>query len=318
MSGQYILRKGRAHYSDLVNDFEPIAPLFVDTFVSGSGNGSSWAQAFKTMTEALSAVQTGGKIYFRGKVAEECIGSNLKFDVSIIGVGSLHHFDQPTSAYHGGASVWQAPASPTAATPLLKVRGRGWKFENILFDCPVDSAAVYLERNALSDVSEYDASHASFYNCDFRNGLYGIQDVGGCFNVKVENCTFETLDATTSGTGIICTSTAVANPRRLQVLSCFFQADSTTEGNERHIVGAYVGSLIKGSVFGTVKGTGKYIDLTGGSGNIVFGNLLMGAYDTGDYVGGTGDSWAGNQSLSASFGGNDAQGRTLTAPAAAT
>lgn len=290
---QYILRKGRAHYSDLVNDFEPIAPLFVDTFVSGSGDGSSWNQAFKTMTEALNAVQTNGKIYFRGKVTEECTGSNLKFDVSIIGVGSLHHGDQPTSAYHYGASVWQPPASPTATTPLIKVRGRGWKFENILFDCPVDSAAIYLERNALSGVSEYDASHASIVGCDFRNGKYAIQDVGGCWNVKIEDCVFETIDAT-SGCAIINTSTSVAAPRRWRIVDNFFQPDSTTEGNLQHIDSPLAGSLIRGNVFGKVKSTGIYVDLTGGQDNCVFENQLSGDYTTADYVAGTNDVWFGN------------------------
>jgi hypothetical protein len=135
--------------------------------------------------------------------------------------------------------------------------------------------------------------------------------------VRVNNCTFETLDATTSGAGIVYTN-AVNAPRKWMITNCFFQADCNVEGNERHIVSGLQGSLIKNNVFGTVKGTGKYIDLTGGVGNIVFENLLMGAYDTSDYVPGTGDSWTGNKSLSASFGGNDAYGNTFTAPAAAT
>lgn len=314
-----ILRAGIARLSDLQDYASPVPDLFVDAKVGANSNdGLSWAAPLATMAQALSMVQTGGRVFFRGKIAEEIVGSNLKFDVTIIGVGGLHHADEPSSAYHPGASVWQPPASPTATTPLLKVRGRGWKFVNILFDCPVDSAGVYLERNALSDVSEYDASHASFYGCDFRNGLYGIQDVGGCFNVHIEDCLFETLDATTSGTGIICTSTAVAVPRKWRVINCYFSVDSSTEGNERHIVGAFNSMLVKNSVFGTVKATAKYIDFTGGTGNVVYQCLLMGAYDTSDYVGGTGDSWAGNQSLSASFGGNSAQGTTLAAPAAAT
>lgn len=287
--------------SALANLMLPNSPAniyYVDGYSgSDSNNGYSWTTAFLTMTAALAAVQTGGIIYFRGKIAEECVGSNLVFDVTIIGVGSLHHADQPGSgatAVHTGAAVWQPPASPTATTPLIKVRGRGWKFVNILFDCPVDSAAIYLERNALSGTSEYDAGHASVIGCDFRNGLYGIQDVGGCFNITVRDCVFETLDATTSAAGIRCTSTSVANPRRWRITDCFFQNDSSTEGNERHIIGAFVGSLIKNCVFGTVKATALYIDLTGGSGNTVSLNVLGGVYDTSDYVAGTGDLWYQN------------------------
>jgi hypothetical protein len=305
-------------FANLLQTPSPATHYFVDTYSgSASANGLSWATALSTMTAALALVQTGGTIHFRGKVAEECIGSNLVFDVTIIGHGSLHHADQPGSgdtAVHYGAAVWQAPASPTTATPLLKIRGRGWNIVNVLFDCPVDGAAIYLERNALSGTSEYDASHASIVGCDFRNGLYGVRDVGGCFNVLIKDCVFETLDATTSGAGIICTSTAVANPRRYRILNNFFQNDSSTEGSERHIIGAFVGSLIKENVFGTVKNTGKYIDLTGGSGNAVIKNALGGAYDTGDYVAGTNDMWL--QNMVAAKATTAPDGLSLVAPGA--
>src|SRR5205814_9761010 len=56
-----------------------------------------------------------------------------------------------------------------------------------LFDAPTAYAAVKLSRNALSGTSEFDASHASIIGCDFRNGLYGIEDSGGCFNVTVRD-----------------------------------------------------------------------------------------------------------------------------------
>lgn len=265
--------------------------LYVDTFTGIAGNeGTSWGSAMLTMTAALAAVQTGGKIYFRGNVREECIGSNLVFDVSIIGVGSLHHPDQPTSAYHPGSSTWRAPASPTATTPLLKVRGRGWKFYNIFFDCPVDSSAVYLERNALSDASEYDASHASFINCRFVDGKWGIQDVGGCYNVTVEGCQFKAM--TTAA--IANTSTAVANPLNWKVVDNQFPSDTSDFGNVTHIDSPFNSAIIANNIFGTVRSTGKYIDLTGGNNNIVTKNLLAGAYEASDYVAGTGDVWYAN------------------------
>ena len=138
---------------------------YVDTFDGSDTNtGKSWREPFDTMSAALSAAQTLDTIYFRGDVREELVGSNLKFDITIIGVGSKHHPDQPSSAYDPGASMWRPPSSPTSTTPLLELRGRGWKFINITFDCPVDAAAVLMKRNGLSDVSEYDASHAQFIN----------------------------------------------------------------------------------------------------------------------------------------------------------
>ncbi len=271
-----------------------VAPLYVDTVNGRAGNnGSSWDEAFATMAAALSAVETNGTIFFQGDVREELTGSNLKFDITIIGVGAKHHPDVPGTGYNPGASTWRPPASPTTATPLIKVRGRGWKFVNILFDCPVDAAAIYLERNALSGTSEYDASHASIISCDFRNGKYAIQDVGGAFNVRIEDCDFETIDEA-SGCAIINTSTSVANPRRWVVLGNRFQMDSSTEGNLQHIDSPLNGSTIRDNVFGTVKSTGIYVDLTGGTGNVVCNNVLGGVYDTSDYVAGTGDLWYQN------------------------
>ena len=276
-------------------DQNTVAPLYVDTVNGNDGyNGQTWGGSFKTMGAALSAVQTGGKIYFRGDVREELVGSNLKFDVTIIGVGSKHHADLPSSSYHPGAVAWRPPASPTATTPLLKIRGRGWKLINIMFDCPVDAAAVYLERNALATTAEFDASHASIIGCDFRNGKYGIQDVGGCFNVRIEDCDFETIDEA-SGCAIINTSTAVAAPRRWVILNNRFQMDSSTAGNLQHIDSPLNGSTIRGNVFGKVKSTGIYVDLTGGAGNVVTENILGGVYDTSDYVSATGDLWYQNR-----------------------
>ena len=274
-----------------------------DTIARGgdTARGNSWKTALRTMTRALTLAQSGDTVYATGDIREEVVGSNLKFDITIVGCGSLHHADSPAAGYLTGGAVWRPPASPTTATPLIAVRGRGWKFVNIFFDCPVDAAAIRLARNSLDGTSEYDAGHASIIDCDFRNGLYGIEDYDGCYNVTVRGNTFESLDATSSVAAIIGNAGGgPASPRRWRILDNFFQSDSTTEGNERHIVLGLAGSLIKGNVFGTVKGSGLYIDLSKGSlgsGNVVTGNVLGGLYDTTDYVPGTGDLWYQNASV---------------------
>jgi hypothetical protein len=273
---------------------DPNADVFVPKKAWGTGKSDD--RPFRTLEEALAACNTADRIFIHGNVREEgLIASNLKFDVQVIGVGGRHHPDQPTAAYHPGAACIRPPASPTAATPLINLRGRGWQFQNILFDTPVDAAAVALRRNALSGASEYDASHAIFRECDFRNGLYGIEDDGGCYNVRVYDCDFETLDATSSGTGIICTSTSVALPRRWHLWRNRFAMDHTVEGNERHIVAAAAGWYLEENMFGRVKDTGTYIDFTGGQDNVVTRmNYLSGAYNTSNYVPGTNDEWRGN------------------------
>ena len=232
---------------------------YVSTFDgSDNNNGKSWTFPFATMSAALSAAQTSDTIYFRGDVREELTGSNLKFDITIVGVGSKHHPDQPTSLYDPGASMWRPPASPTTATPLLTVRGRGWNFVNVTFDCPVDAAAVVLSRNALSGASEYDASHASFLGCRFLSGKYGIEDAGGCYNVTVQGNQFLGM----STTAIVNTSTAVANPLNWKILDNQFPS-YVSIGNATHIDSPLNEAVIKGNVFGTVTSTAAYIDLTG-------------------------------------------------------
>lgn len=266
--------------------------FYVDPFIGSDANdGRTWATAFLTMSAALSAVATGGTIYFRGNVREQLVGSNLKFDVTIVGCGSLHHPDQPSSAYDPAGACWRAPASPTAATPLLEVRGRGWKFINVMFAGVSDAACVLLKRNALSDVSEYDASHATFLGCRFVDGKYAIEDSGGCYNVTHQECEYKAFTTC----AIRCTSTAVANPLNMKVRDCRFPSNVSSFGNASHIIGAFNCAEIYRSIFGTVTSTALYIDLTGGNGNVVWDNILLGAYDTTDYVAGTGDQWYGNR-----------------------
>ena len=313
MSNTYILRKGRSRLSDLINDNSAFpggtihlnansAATAATAIAPGhdANDGLSWETPVLTMSKALGLVKTGGRVLFTGDVREELTGSNLLFDVTIQGAGSLHHPDLPSATYHPGACMWRPPASPTAATPLLTVRGRGWKFINVAFDCPVDAAAIVLSRNALSDVSEYDASHASFIGCRFLSGKYGIEDAGGCYNVTIQDCQFLGM----STTAIVNTSTAVAEPLNWKILDCQFPAYQSI-GNATHIDSPLNEAIIARNFFGTVTSTALYVDLTGGDDNIVYDNLMMGAYDVTDYVAGTGDSWVGNRII-ADVGSNTA------------
>jgi hypothetical protein len=291
---------------------------YVDTVNGNDGNdGLGWETAFATMGAALTAVQTGGRVYFRGDVREELVGSNLKFDVSIIGVGSsLHHPDVPGTGYHPGAACWRPPASPTAATALIEVQGRGWTFQNILFDCPVDAGAIKLGNNSGSGLTEIDASHVSVINCGFISGKYGIHCTGPIGNAVVRDNWFAILSET-GGCAILADGGAGGGPHyRWQIRNNFFVAAATAEGNkgnQSHIDIALQSSLIEGNFLGTVEATGKYIDLTGGQDNIVCYNALGGVYDTDDYVAGTGDMWYQNAVAVVAVTAPD--GVTLTVPA---
>ena len=301
------LKRGQASMSDLLDGQSYAGGTIYLNAKSGAtvatamengndGNdGLSWDSPVLTMSKALSLVKTGGRVLFVGDVREELTGSNLLFDITIEGAGSLHHPDSPTSAYHPGASMWRPPASPTATTPLLNLRGRGWNFKNIAFDCPVDDAAVVLSRNASSGADEYDASHASFIGCRFLSGAYGIEDAGGGNNITVVDCEFAGM--TTAA--IYGSSTSVANPRVWKIYNNIFPSHvGGALGNVCHIDLSLNESIVEWNKFGTVVSTGLYVNLTGGNDNIVTNNFMMGVYDTGDYISGTGDSWVGNQTIS--------------------
>lgn len=294
---------------------------------SDEATGSDWDSALRTMREALARAKSCDRIFFTGDVREEIsIASselsdlNLKFDITIQGCGGLHHPDQPgsgTDLYDVASASWRPPASPTAATPLLQVYARGWRFYDIMFDTPVDAAAIKLTNNSGSGTTEYDASHGVVDGCVFQQGKYGIQVDGPIGNYQVRNSDFAILSVA-GGCGIFAATDGGPN-YRWKILNNFFVPAATVEGNkgnQSHIDLALFSSLIKGNDVGTVESTGKYIDLTGGQDNIVTANYLMGTYDTSDYVAATGDGWVGNFSADVGQDEVDADGTTIAVPAA--
>lgn len=267
---------------------------YVDT-VNGSNSydGLSWSNAYLTMAKALQVVQSYDVIHFVGDVREELTATNLAFDVTIVGHGNNPR--HPGWGTKPGSATWRPPASPTATTPLLKVRAQGWRFINILFDCPVDSAGIYLERNALSGTSEYDASHAQVYGCRFESGKWGIQNAGGCGFVSVQGSRFYRLDES-GGAGIICTSTAVAVPLNWQIGG---QVRNHFANNASHILSSMSYSEIIGNTFGRFTAT-LSIDIDDqpsanqGEYNTITGNYLSGTYGATAYPPGSNNEWAGN------------------------
>jgi hypothetical protein len=267
---------------------------YVDT-VNGSNSydGLSWDNAYLTMAKALEVVETYDHIHFVGDVREELTATNLAFDVTIQGHGNRHR--HPGWGTRPGSATWRPPASPTATTPLLKVRAQGWRFIDILFDCPVDSSAVYLERNALASTSEFDAGHAEFWRCRFESGKWGIQNAGGSGFVGVYGCKFYRLSES-GGAGIICTSTAVAVPLNWDIQGNHFA------NNASHILSSMSYSLIKHNDFGRFTAT-LSIDIDDqpsanqGEYNIITGNYLSGSYAATAYPPGSNNEWAGNQNV---------------------
>jgi hypothetical protein len=167
---------------------------FVDANVATSGNGLSWASAFKTMAEAFAVIASGSTIYFRGKIKEQLVTPNGVYDVTVIGAGNRpRHAD--TSNPSGGelaTNSWTEPDNEVAGKALVRVWQQGWKFKNILFYSGDDNACIELWRTNEGE-NEHDASHLEVVGCRFASGYNGISDLGGCYGVLIKDCRFGAL-----------------------------------------------------------------------------------------------------------------------------
>jgi len=168
--------------------------LYVDASKAASGDGRSWAGAFKTMAEAFAALAGGERVFFRGNVREQLTSPTGVPDVTIIGAGNRpRHADTHPLNGEKSASTWKLPASGSTNNPLLILRNPGWRIFNVLFAAHASNYALRLERTGVEDETEQDASHLEVMGCRFASGGGGISDVGGCFNVKIEGNHFGAL-----------------------------------------------------------------------------------------------------------------------------
>ncbi len=271
---------------------QPNPVVYVDT-VNGLevNDGTNWVTPqtpqtrqgpVQTMARALTLVRSNGVIAVVGKIREQVVAPLGIYNVSIIGAVANPHHDL--------AASWLYPVSPVAATPLIRLREQGWGFRNMLFQGYTDAAAVMLKRR--EDATDPDASHAWFENCRWSEGFIHIEDNGGCFNVRINGCTFM-LATGTGGGAIKSTSTTVALPYKWVITNSNFQ------NNVNHIVmpfnKAIIGFRGKGNTFSGA--TTAVINLTGGTApNMVVDNAFdIAAADfdpAGGVTGVTGDTWS--------------------------
>jgi len=205
----------------------------------GGGVGTSWDQAFGRMADAFSVLSSGDNIFTLGQIREELVAPLGVSNVRIIGAGTLPRYGNESSFLtpsFDAASAWRPPTVPAAVTPLLVLRQQGWVIDNILFDCPVDAAAIQLRRE--ENATYPDPSHATIQNCRFTDGATGIQDVGGCAGLLVQNNVFQRLTAQ----GYKVQSTGVAVPLQNRILNNIFQ---DVDGG---IIGSFNQALIAGNI----------------------------------------------------------------------
>lgn len=148
-------------------------------------------------------------IYLSGVLREQAIAPVGVLDVTLLGAANRPRQATSGGVPTGGGASWLAPTTPTALTPLLTLREQGWTIINVMFAPVASSACIRLARAETTALN--DASHATISGCYFVGGGasgIGIEDVGGCSRVLIEDCRFELL----TGTAILGVSTGIAIP----------------------------------------------------------------------------------------------------------
>lgn len=222
-------------------------------------------------------------------------------DVTIIGMANTPRQATSSGIPNGGGATWMNTVAGTYS--IVQVGGpstavlpsQGWRFENIFFSnaaTNATTACVELLRGDGAGAGERDASHASFVNCKFTGGNYGILDSGGCGFVTIDGCEF--FNFAGSGDTAIKegTATGVALPLQWTIRNSNFW------NNVNHIQIPLSSAAIYNNNFGwigsTITTTIIY-DATNGKNNAIWNNKVGVASDaagiTAAVVLGTNDSY---------------------------
>lgn len=169
--------------------------------VGSNGNsGLSPLTPFATMARAFTFLKSYDIIVVDGVIAEQVVAPLGVFDVTIIGAANQPRQATSSGVPTGGGAYWKPPASPTATTPLLELVEQGWAIYNICFNPHTSSPAIQATR--AETATHPDPSHLLIDGCFFiggGSGQIGYQDSGGCFNVTIQNCVFQSLATAIKG-----------------------------------------------------------------------------------------------------------------------
>lgn len=193
---------------------------------SNGNNGRSPDQAFLTMAKAFEMIDTYDFIVFQGVIREQLTSPVGVEDITIFGGANRPRQATNNGVATGGGASWLAPSSPTALTPLLKIREQGWKLGNFQMSPVTSSSCVRLSR--AETVNDNDGSHAILKGMYLVGGTTGIgvEDVGGCSRVAIEECRFELL----TGTAIKGISTGIAVPSGWEIKNNLFLRNTNSIG----------------------------------------------------------------------------------------
>ena len=274
---------------------------YVDSSLSASNGGGSWADAFITIAEAVAASLAAGgtydTIFVRGNEIDETsdYAESVTVTAAQVGLRIIGMGNSPEGV------LWTVG---TAEGTILNVAAKDFYVSGFRFrpNGATSGKAVDLAVTALGSTIE---------NCIFRSttetALYGIY-LESTPDVTIRDCKFTSIATAIYG------NAAVKTVYRLRVLDCDFDDKVDTAGI--NISGR--ACVIKRNTFTT--DTTLLIDTRkGGTGemNTVNGNTLMcGTSYAVNCVGAASDCWIGNDCNKLSEGTEtDASGRTIKIPA---
>jgi hypothetical protein len=272
---------------------------YVDSTVTASGNGKSWAGAFKTMTEASLVATAGDTIYvYTGTYNTNQLAESVSFAVAglrIIGAGT-----NPDQA------VWTGLAG-----------------DALTIAAAADCLVANIRFRPASGYSGIKMTGASRFTQILGNrfqgttgSVNGISGDGSQADVSIKGNEFLYLNTASTGCAIK-TVTGTAESAGWIIDGNKFHS------NTNHIKATLRQSFITNNEFAgagllannSLAAPDKCIDLTGSTGyNMVSKNTLGGAYTTALYVGATGDCWNGNWANATAT--TAPNGITILAPAA--
>lgn len=271
----------------ILNDYGIINKVWY-LFPQGGGPRGS----FTTFAELAPNLRSRDLIYLSGVLLEQAVTPQDIFDVTILGAANRPRQATDGGIPTGGGASWLSPSSPVATTPLLKIREQGWSIINIQFAPVASSACIRLSRAEVA--TDADGSHATIVGCYFvgggANGI-GIEDVGGCGHVLIEDCRFESL----GDTGVKGISTGIAVPLAWMIKNSQFISNlndikmslsqSLIEKNRFYTAGSGSTNKVVSTIAVSGQGNNNHVLLN------QFKNINTEIQISNGYSGGTTDTW---------------------------
>ena len=265
---------------------------YVDSVNGAATNsGLSWAQAFSTISLAMTAatalgattVRRGGvNIYVAPGGYTEDIVTPLNTQVPFGRLVAIN----PTARSAGAAWV----ISATTSEPALTVRARGWSIDGFEFDSNTTDGCIYLD----GTTSNSNPKFTEIANCIF-SGLYsGSTDFGIDTNHAAQLVVIR--DSTFFGFASRAITASTVVTEQWEIARCTFlnSANHIAPKGSKGFAESYIHDCAffnQGGLFETT----IMIDMRVGRYNHITRNLLAGTYDNaGGYYASSTDFWYGN------------------------